>query len=153
MSSSSSRRRRTHASYETFHHHRPTYCHFRILREETRDCPTDWSSRLLEGRHVTPSQRPAYRLGLAHDDDLIVFSSVQSLRNRRQGLYVGTFSGGHHRGVSRAIIVESLDIVYHLCRFILVCLRRDIDETAVIRSSTNWPGTLFESRCLVRYSE
>ena len=153
MSSSSSRRRRTHASYETFHHHRPTYCHFRILREETRDCPTDWSSRLFEGHHVTISTTglPA-RFRLTTTISLFSHPFNHCAIGRDYTWVHSQMNIIEAYPAQSSLNPLTLSITY-ACRFILVCLRWDIDETAVIRSSMNWPGTLFESRCLIRYSE
>lgn len=85
------------------------------------DLPTD-----SPGRKLTTSRFRQSALHLVYNT-YIVSSHIQSLRNRRQG-YVGTPSEGHHRGVSRTIIVDfstlSIACVY---RFFLVCSRRGID--------------------------
>jgi len=68
------------------------------------DLPTD-----RPGRKLITSRFRQSILHLVYNTCIV--SPIQSLRNRRQR-YVGTPSKGYHRGVSRTIIVEFLNIVH-----------------------------------------
>lgn len=109
----------------------------RFILTGAADLPSFSGSREIETADYSRAATSRFRqsaLRLAHDDVRIVSWPVRSLRNRRQG-YVGYIaSDGHHRGVSRAITVGSLNIVY---RFFLVGPRRGIDEPTVIRLVPN----------------